>query len=144
MKDLLHIRYILDWTPTQTSMPGASLFIRTFPVKALYIVALSLFTIFTGCKDKKSDRLAQAVAEWQGKEVYFPEEITSSMFSTEENKNIFSNSQYKIVVYVDSIGCMSCKLKLNEWNSFLDYINKKTSYKIATIFIFNSLDYQEI
>lgn len=113
-------------------------------MKTLYLITLSFVLIFIGCKDKKSDRLAQAVSEWQGKEVHFPEEITSSMFSTKENKNAFFNSQYKIVVYVDSIGCMSCKLKLNEWNSFLNYINENSKHKIAVMFIFNSLNYQEI
>ena len=42
------------------------------------------------------------------------------------NEKIFRTGQYenyKIVSYVDSLGCISCKLKLEEWKEFKDSIS---------------------
>ena len=65
--------------------------------------------------EKEAYRL---VDSWVGKEILFP---SGMQFSNKESNNVDFDVQspYKILVYVDSTGCISCKLKLAEWKVFM-------------------------
>ena len=61
----------------------------------------------------------QLVREWEGKEIQFP---SNSVFTIQGKDTIEysgDNSDYKIVTYIDSIGCTSCKLQLQNWKDFI-------------------------
>ena len=47
-------------------------------------------------------------------------------------------NQPKILVYVDSMGCISCKLKLPEWNAFIQTVDSVASSPYAYLFVFGT------
>lgn len=54
-------------------------------------------------------------------------------------------SKYEIIlVYVDTVGCMSCKLKLPEWKKFIEYVDSLTGNQIQFVFYITTKDYKEL
>ena len=44
---------------------------------------------------------------------------------------------FKIVYYVDSLGCMSCKLKLEEWKAFIQEVDSISEGRVSPFFYFH-------
>ena len=89
----------------------------------LFILCLFNIFIFTSCKDNANKHFTQLIKEWQGKKIAFPDNpifitLTSDTVNFQTNK-----SEYKILIYVDSAGCTSCKLQLDDWKQFLHHID---------------------
>lgn len=61
----------------------------------------------------------EIVAEWVGKEIIIPEQLTFQIL--EEAVDIgLALPDYRIVNYVDSTGCTSCRLKLPLWEETIN------------------------
>ena len=57
--------------------------------------------------------------EWKGREILYPNDMHFFM-QGRDTLNADSICMYKIITYIDSIGCMSCKLQLREWLTFIE------------------------
>ncbi len=66
---------------------------------------------FCGCNT--SSDVPDIIRTWTGREIDIPDDV---LFA---NSSITS-SDYKIVNYIDSVGCMRCKSQLPLWQSFID------------------------
>ena len=67
----------------------------------LYILLIGIF--FCSCQDDKREQFMRLVQEWQGKEIRFPKEITFTRFVTDTVDYQIPTSDYKVLIYVDSI-----------------------------------------
>jgi hypothetical protein len=90
-----------------------------------YVFLIILFLIIFSCKDRQQISEAQKiVAEWVGKEIKFPDGV-KCVYMGKDTTYSELIKPYRILVYIDSIGCSSCKFKLSAWqdlmcdNSFL-------------------------
>ena len=82
------------------------------------IPLLSIFFLVTSCKEDKEDQFARLVQEWQGKErSCFPRDMAFTRFVTEQVEYRIPDAEYKVLIYVDSTGCTSCKLQLPKWKN---------------------------
>lgn len=70
-----------------------------------------------GCADRLADKRA-AIAELIGKEVVIPENIIYRVQDIPID-NPLENADYRIVTYIDSTGCTSCRMKLNTWREII-------------------------
>ncbi|GHT12840.1 hypothetical protein FACS189426_16840 [Bacteroidia bacterium] len=111
------------------------------------------------CKEnKKRTEAEQIVAEWMGKEIQFPEDFQCSFAGNDTISTLCADlfqSEYKVLLYVDSSGCSSCKLKLFEWQqviadadslfgeklSFLLFFQPKNKKEMEFMFKSNKFDY---
>ena len=85
------------------------------------------------------------VKEWQGKEIRFPEKPVFTRFVTDTTDyRIPAAADYKVVVYVDSIGCVSCKLQLRKWKEFIAQVDSATDGNVPFLFFFQSKDNDEL
>ena len=66
--------------------------------------------LLNGCEDKSKNRIARIVQEWQDKEIVFPQKMVFTKHGKDTLDFEISPSSYKIIKYIDSIGCTSCKL----------------------------------
>lgn len=57
---------------------------------------------------------------------------------------IIPQSNYKVLIYVDSLGCTSCKLQLNKWKELVAYTDSVTNGTIPFLFVFHPKDRKEI
>ena len=95
---------------------------------------LSICLIMFSCKET-NDRHIQ---EWEGKEILFP---TQSVFTIQGRDTVnfdFINADYKIVTYVDSVGCMGCKLFLSRWKSFITQVESIVDKRTVFLFYIHS------
>lgn len=54
------------------------------------------------------------------------------------------NTEYKVLVYADSLGCTGCKLQLHKWKELIKYIDSITQRKIPFLFFIHPKDRTEI
>lgn len=105
---------------------------------------LSILFLLTSCKENKKEEVARLVQEWQGKEIVFPKNITFTRFVTDTVDYQIPQSDYKVLIYVDSIGCTSCKLQLPRWKELIAYTDSVTGNNIPFLFFFQSKDDKEL
>ncbi len=95
----------------------------------LFIIFCLNFVIFASCKNHDQAQIAQLIKEWRGKKVIFP---NNPIFITANGDTInfpIAKNQNKILIYIDSAGCTSCKLQLGQWKNFISYIDSTTDRK---------------
>lgn len=91
--------------------------------RILYI-SLSVI-LFISCGNKDREILVKLMQEWKGREILYPNDMHFFM-QGRDTLNADSICMYKIITYIDSIGCMSCKLGLSQWQDF--YVNLYKEY----------------
>ena len=108
------------------------------------LLDLEVFVLFSSCQNSPQEHITQLVEEWQGKEVRFPENpvFTRQLSDTVDYR--IPETEYKVLVYVDSIGCTSCKLQLPQWKEFIAYVDSVSGGKIPFLFFFQSKDNKEL
>lgn len=97
--------------------------------------------------NKKDDRQAEAeqiVTEWVGKTIQFPDNVSFSVYERDTLLSGFYSSPYKILLYVDSTGCTSCKLKLYEWQKLIAEADTALAGKLSFVFCFQPKNKDEL
>ncbi len=109
-----------------------------------YYFIFLLLSFLTGCKESEKEKIARLVKEWDGKEISFP---PHSVFTIQGKDTIdfsFADAEYKIVTYVDSVGCTSCKLQLPRWKEFMHEVDSLVQGKVPFVFYFHPKDVKEL
>ena len=121
----------------------------------VWVVVFSL----SSCKgNKRNEDVTKVLLEWIGKEIRFPENVPCYVLGKEAlpelcDENFYS--EYKILLYVDSAGCSTCRLNLFEWKllkteadtlfhgklGFLFFFQPKSEKEMADLFVQNKFDY---
>ena len=95
-------------------------------MKRLLFYILFLFLLPSACQDKKKEQFARLVQKWQGKEIVFPQDMEFTRFVTEPVEYRTPDAEYKVLIYVDSTGCTSCKLQLPKWKELIAHVDSIT------------------
>ena len=80
------------------------------------------FSLFASCQETERERFTRMVNEWMGKEIRFPEHSVFTVQGKDTVDFAFRDADYKVVSYIDSIGCTDCKLKLDRWKEFMEEV----------------------
>ena len=110
----------------------------------LYILLITAFFSCDNEQKEKEKQILQLVNEWQGKQIVFPENAIFTRYLTDTTDYQIPQSEYKVLIYVDSIGCTSCKLQLHKWKELIEYTNSVTQNKVPFLFFFHPKDAKEI
>jgi len=98
---------------------------------------LLTFIMFLSCGRQKGDNeLLPIVKEWYGKEVKFPDHPVFTLYGKDTVDYSIPQSPYKVLVYVDSSGCVDCKLQLQKWQELIKYTNSISDGEIPFLFFF--------
>ena len=110
----------------------------------LCLCFLNILLFLFSCQKTPQEHITQLVEEWQGKEVRFPENpvFTRQLGDTVDYR--IPETEYKVLVYVDSIGCTSCKLQLPKWKEFITYVDSVSGGQVPFLFFFQSKDNKEL
>ena len=127
--------------------------------KFLFLIFLIVVCFVCSCKNnKKKGEIEKVLSEWIGKEILFPENVPCYMAGKDTLTDICNKlfqKEFKILMYVDSAGCSSCRLKLFEWKQlmeeadslfqgkvgFLLFFQPKTEREMSYLFALNRFDY---
>lgn len=105
-----------------------------------YIVLIIMAISFNSCKEKEEGKIARVVKEWNGKIIQFPDSFCLEMYTKDTVivKSKREQSTYTILNYVDTIGCLSCKLQLSRWKEMIDELDSIYPKKVNCLMVFNT------
>jgi len=107
------------------------------PVKTFKLLFLCVF--LSSCQSQ--DELKKTIIEWHGKVIIIPYEmINYKVLGKDVVGSHLWESSFKIFTYIDSVGCTSCQLGLNNWKQMIDSC-KIYRLDIAFLFVVHSTDY---
>ena len=91
-------------------------------------------------QQRKMQRLfAKIVNEWTGREINFPDHVSCYVSGLETLSTYcddFFDRDFKILLYVDSTGCSSCRLKLFEWKQLMEEADSLFPGKVSFLLFF--------
>jgi hypothetical protein len=110
---------------------------------------LFLFLILTvfACKDKKLTEAQQIVSEWIGKEIRIPDNVLCNVMGKDTVSDAYQallDAEYKVLLYVDSSGCSSCRLKLFQWKRLMSESDSLFQGKVSFLFFFQPKSKKEL
>ena len=110
---------------------------------------LCLFTMgmafFTSChKSGEKGDITRLVSEWMDKEVLFPDNMVFTIQGKDTVDFAYRDADYKIVSYVDSAGCLSCILQLENWKKVIQRIDSVAEESVPFVFVFNAKTLRDI
>lgn len=88
------------------------------------------------CTNAKQDYVVSMLENWKNKEIVFPANL---VFVTQRKDTVpfISQSKYTILTYVDSTGCIGCKLLLPKWNEMISFVDSAANAKAQFLFFFS-------
>lgn len=99
-----------------------------------YIVLLfALFLI--ACSNSRKQNVITLLQDWEGREVRFPNHPVFTV-QGRDTVNFQIEDKCKIITYVDSTGCTSCKLKFSEWKELMNTIDSLRPDSVQFLFFF--------
>ena len=108
------------------------------------IMTLFLGLLLLSCKDNsQKEKITALVKEWQGKQIKFPKDPTFTKYVTDTTDFQIPTKGHKVLIYVDSLGCTSCKLQLAKWNEFIAYTDSATGGNVPFLFFIHSKNVDE-
>lgn len=99
-------------------------------------------TLISGCKSER-DTHTNIIAEWVGREIVLPDDLVYQIQDDTIDLDL-SRPDYKIISYIDSSGCTSCRLKLAMWSELIDELKMYPDVDVEVIMIINSDKPKEI
>lgn len=96
------------------------------------------------CQKNERAKIEFLVKEWNNKEIRFPDNPVFTRFVTDTVPYRIPKSDYKVVVFVDSVGCISCKLQLPKWKEFMHEVDSLSDGNVPFVFFFQTKDVSEL
>jgi hypothetical protein len=87
--------------------------------------------ILVSCQGNET--LETIMKKWEGKTIEFPDNKPVHVYAKDTAQYVEGQKPYKILLYIDSTGCTSCKLRMNIWKKLIDEIG----YNADFLFWFN-------
>ena len=110
----------------------------------IFITLMMCVWLLASCQESNKEAMLRLVNEWNGKEIKFP---SCSVFTIQGKDTVdfpFMDADYKVVTYVDSAGCISCKLQLNRWKELVAEVDSLTDGAVPFLFYFQTKDLKEL
>ncbi|MBO5191866.1 MAG: DUF1573 domain-containing protein [Bacteroides sp.] len=108
------------------------------------LIMLCALLFITSCGETDKDRINRLVKEWEGKEIKFPPHSIFTVLGKDTVDFSFVDADYKVLTYIDSVGCASCKLQLHRWKEWVHEVDSLTGGKVPFIFYFHPKDMKEL
>ena len=102
-------------------------------MRAILYVLCFFLSIVSCSQSEQKEQVITLLQEWQGNRIVIPD----SMYTIQGNRYFVDTAlyRYRILNYVDSVGCLSCNLKLQEWNMLSKEFQDKNC-QVTPLFVF--------
>ncbi len=101
------------------------------------ISLILLISVIYGCKGNPQREAKRIVKEWVGKKVIFPDNVPCYSLNGDGVCPDVDEKSYKVLLYTDSVGCISCKLRLTEWKQIMQEADSLFPGKLMFVFYFH-------
>lgn len=106
-------------------------------MKNYYFTLFILLFFLSACQESDKARISSLIKEWEGKEIIFPESICYTIYEKDTLGYSVPDSEFRVVSYIDSVGCTSCKLQLFRWKEFMAEVDSLLPGIAAFQFVFH-------
>ena len=103
-----------------------------------------LLLVTTSCQNSGRKQIEQLVEEWTNREILLPEKPVFTRLATDTVSYTIPPARHKIIVFVDSVGCISCKLQLPKWKDLINEVDSLSDTAIPFLFFFQTKDVSEL
>ena len=100
------------------------------------LIFILIIVLFSSCVESEKERVTRLVKEWDGKQILFPQNQVFTIQGRDTVNFYFQNFEYKIITYVDSLGCTNCKLQLERWKTFMQEVDSIKNVSVPFVFVF--------
>jgi hypothetical protein len=110
------------------------------------LLLLLIFTVFA-CRDKRLTDAQRIVSEWVEKEIRIPDNILCTVMGKDTVSDAcrsLLDAEYKVLIYVDSAGCSSCRLKLSQWEILMSESDSLFHENVSFLFFFQPKSRKEL
>ena len=83
------------------------------------------------------DKEKEVLASLLGREIVIPDSLVCRILDTPIDYDM-SNADYKIITYIDSAGCVPCRMKLASWKEIINEYKGITDEDIEFLMIINA------
>lgn len=101
-----------------------------------YLASLLALCFLYSCGSRKRENIESLLQTWSGKEILFPANPTF-VIQGKDTVDFSMFGKFKILTYVDSIGCVSCKLQLGKWKTLMEEMNNAEGDSVRFLFFFS-------
>jgi hypothetical protein len=101
-----------------------------------------LFFSFQSC-NKSKEQVKTVIEEWDHKEIKIPVNLQVKCIRHDKLGIDLLKHQYKILIYIDSLSCIPCRLHLKEWKAYIN-AGQMRKYDIGYLFVIQSKNYKKI
>ena len=105
----------------------------------LFLIGLLCF-FFCSCQESTKKHYEKIVNEWQGKEIIIPNDVTFKSLRQDTLCSYLWDKPFKILTYIDSIGCTSCNMNLYSWKG-INQLCRQEQFDVGFIFVVHSSNY---
>lgn len=110
----------------------------------LLVRLCSLLILLISCIGGEKNRITSITKNWIDKEIIFPNNLVFTVFGRDTIDYTMSNNGYTIITYVDSVGCIDCKLKLPIWKGLVNEIDSLSEALVPVLFFFHPKDRKDV
>jgi len=107
-------------------------------------IFITLLLLSSSCKSKEEKESEMIVTEWIGKKIIFPKNIQFSILGKDTACTDILQKPFKILLYIDSTGCTSCRLRFYDWKSLIEEADSIAPESVSFIFIFQPKKKKEL
>lgn len=113
--------------------------------KTVVVLIILSNLIFAACKKNAAQTEAEKIVmEWTGKQIIFPDKVMCLSSGRDTTCVSPESTPYKILVYTDSTGCTTCKLRLYMWNALIEEVDREMPGLVNFQFYFQPKDLDEL
>ena len=107
------------------------------------VIMLICLVIAAASCSGRVDKEKEVLASLLGREIVIPDSLVCRILDTPIDYDM-SDADYKIITYIDSAGCVPCRMKLPTWNFVINDLMTCNDKEVAFLMILNTRDYDEI
>ena len=100
--------------------------------------------VTVSCQNSERKQIEQLVEEWTEREILLPERPAFTRFASDTLSYAIPTARHKVIVFVDSVGCISCKLQLPKWKELIDEVDSLSDTDIPFLFFFQTKNVSEV
>ena len=83
------------------------------------------------------------VGDWYKKEIILPPKLIFKSMGKDTVCTHILNQRHKVLVYLDSVGCIPCRLRLVEWKGYIDDCQSR-GLDVGFLFVVQSSNYKHL
>lgn len=110
----------------------------------IYIFSCASLLLFQSCRPSEQERMERLLNQWHGKEIQFPSVPKFTVYGEDTVEMGISSENYKIVHYLDSTGCTTCKMDLDRWKTFIGYMDSVSQSSVSCLIYIHATRKREV